>query len=125
MTALEFILAAGGSGLVTALGAIGVNLYRARSANKVDETKVESDIHLSEADKATALSRQIAEDLRKDLAQMRTDMGTMLNAHLAVREENAALKAEVQSLRTENKALQEDVRALTAKVNELVLAAKK
>lgn len=120
MTILEFILAAGGSGTLAVLGTIGVNIYRARSANKNDEKKVESEVHVTEVDKAAELSREVAQDLRNDLAEIKVDLKVIQEAHLACREENAGLKAENKGLREEVLALRGEVKTLTDKVNELL-----
>jgi uncharacterized coiled-coil DUF342 family protein len=114
MTFLEFLGTAGGTGAIGVLCKRVVDLYRARSANRVEETKVESDVHLSEVDKAAELYRDIVQGLRTDLTQLKADMATLLETHLACREENASLKSEVVSLRTEVQSLR-DVLAGAAK----------
>lgn len=113
MTFLEFLGTAGASGLVTAIGGLVIKLYRARSAN-----------HLTEVDKAAELSREVAEDVRNDLAEMKVDLASIRDAHLACREENAGLKAKVEALVTENTGLRSEVKSISEKLDKLLAAGK-
>jgi predicted nucleic acid-binding Zn-ribbon protein len=113
MTFLEFLGTAGASGLVTAGGGLMVKLYRARSAN-----------HVTEVDKAAELSREVAEDVRKDLAQMKVDLASIRDAHLACREENAGLKVKVEALVKENTDLRSEVQVMSRKLDQLLAAGK-
>ena len=90
-----------GTGL-TILGAFlgkGVDWFRARSANKIDESKADSAIKTTEVEKAAEMYRSMIADLRKDIDEMFALIKNLEEERLQYRIENASLKAENASLK--------------------------
>ncbi len=88
----------------------GVEWMRARSINKTDEKKVDSQLATTEVEKAAVIYRELISDLRKDINEMCKLLKNLEAERLECRVENASLKGEIKALNGRVLTLEDELR---------------
>jgi septal ring factor EnvC (AmiA/AmiB activator) len=93
---------------------IGIEYVRTKSDVRMKERKQREDSGRSAVEQAVKMYQDIAIGLRDDLKQMVTNLNSLEADHLACREENAFLRAEMKGLNERVQTLEKELRSRRA-----------